>query len=410
MTFGWIPTQVATAVNATIPITTWVGSTKEIRVLDATNPADRPRMQTNWDGGLRMRRFEVDSKAFVWQGFLFGGHVVPTFGYRSDKFTNDMFQANQAGGAQNGIYRPEKVVVQVPGQSPREWQANPLGVRTEDGFIIQNSPNIFYQNPPMILDNINRSWSVVGHAPSFIRKHLPWDSTISLTYNKSSNFSPHDAGRVNMFGDKINPSSGSTEDVGVLVTMFENRLSLRVIKYRSARKDASAGGFNFGQFKEIETRAWVAAMKMLEGNRAAATTDYLGNPIPGVATIESEFNRTAFLLGTPDPEDSWNRILYSNQAEKDALIREGIAMAQRVIDNTPNELFAAWGIDPNSASWRTVTDIGAIPSGATTVQDQVSEGYEVELTYRIPCKTGALRPTSPKPKRLPITPSRILKR
>ena len=354
-------------------------TTKEVRLLDATNPEDRKRMQTNWDGGLSMSRSKIESKAFVWQGFFFDGHIVPTFGYREDTSKAYSFRANNAGTpGLSGIYRPADIL--NPTSGAIAYPANPGGVRTEDGFIIQDSPNIqISDTPDNILETINRSWSVVAHAPQFIRDYLPWGTALSLSYNESTNFDPGAAGRRNLWNEPLASPGGKTRDVGLLVSMLENRINFRVVKYKSSiqRNSLSIPGF----WHQIEGRSWVAAKKMLDGINAAATYDYQYNDIPGVARLTSAWDTPAYLYGTIDPTDS-QRIIYASQAEKDALLARGREMANRIINGLPSELATAWNIDTTSEQWRTTTDIGALPSGATSIQDRTSEGWEFETTVR----------------------------
>ncbi len=355
----------------------WV--TKPVHLLDATRPADRDRMITS-DNMSRMR---IASKAFVWQGFLFNGNLVPTFGYREDTAKSYQFQSGSAGIAgMSGIYRPQDITVTPPGASPTVYLANPGGVRTPDGFVIPNSSNLHLPDTPnATLSTINRSWSIVGHSPRFIRQYLPWGTSLSLSYNESSNFNPNEAGRVNMWNQTIAPSEGKTRDIGLLVSTLENRINFRIVKYRSAIKGASASGFSFSQLKEIEGRAWVAAKKMEDAIKAEQTKDYLGNPIPGKAAYTSEFDNPGYLYGTIDPGDQ-NRILYASQAEKDALLARGLAMVNTIFKNTPTDLFKAWNVPLTTDDWRNTTDVGTLPANATTVQDTVAEGWEYEMTLQ----------------------------
>jgi hypothetical protein len=351
--------------------------TKQVGVLDSTREADRKRMGTS----LNIDESVVNSMAFVWQGFFFKGNLVPTFGYREDKKALYLFQSGSAGvPGQSGIYRPENIVVSSPGLSTTTLKANPGGVRTEDGFIIEGSPNIQLPATPRAYDEfVNRSWSIVGHAPQFVRQYLPWGTSISLSYNESTNFNPGQAGRVDIWGRPIPSTAGKTQDAGVLVSMLQNRVNFRILKYKSTVERESASGLNMSMMKEIETRAWVAAKKMEDAILASQTKDYLGNLLPGATPYVSSFENPNYLYGMVNPADT-NQILYASQAQKDALLAQGRIDSSRVLANAPVDLFTAWNVDMVGSTWRSATDIGSLPAGVATTQDRVSEGWEYELT------------------------------
>jgi hypothetical protein len=80
------------------------------------------------------------------------------------------------------------------------------------------------------VDTVN--WGVVGHAPEFVRRRLPFGSDISLFYNEADNFRP--AGqRYDIFDNAIPHETGETKDYGVVLSTFEGRLRLRFAKYET---------------------------------------------------------------------------------------------------------------------------------------------------------------------------------
>ena len=87
----------------------------------------------------RKNRNELESQVFVWQGFLFNGNLVPTFGYRKDK--------------------ARAFTVTAP-NSP-------------NGYVDQNAPGYrLPDRPNSVVEGSTRSYSVVGHAPRFLRDRL----------------------------------------------------------------------------------------------------------------------------------------------------------------------------------------------------------------------------------------------
>jgi hypothetical protein len=367
------PAPVSNSVQRNNPANYVGWRNKDVRLLDATDPEDRPRMNTS----LSLGRTELESIALVWQGFLFKGDLVPTFGYREDTAKFYSFFHDRAGiPGRSGIYRP--VDVDNPATANIDYPANPEGVRTEDGFVIQDSPFIRLPGTPEREQTThNRSWSLVGHLPEFLRQYLPWGTALSLSYNESSNFDPSGGNRRDMWNKPVEPPGGETKDYGILVSMLENRVNFRVIKFESSIARQSLGFPS--QWHQIEGRSWVAAKKMLDAIKAAETYDYQYNDIPGVTRLTSSWDNPNYLYGTINPTDS-QRILYASQAEKNALLQRGRDMANMIVNGLPPELAAAWNIDTTSELWRNTTDIGNLPSGVTSIQDRTSEGWEYELT------------------------------
>ncbi len=272
-------------------------------------------------------RFNIESEGFTWQGFLFDGTVVPTFGYRKDK---------------NKIYTTNAPV-------------------TANGVADVNSPAyVFATSPRAILETQTRSWSVVVHSPSFINEHLPFGSEISLTYNHASNFNPSDVGRTDMLGRNLAPSSGETHDYGILINSFNNKLSFRVVRFETSIKDASyswSGSFWVGS---LESRAWTYAKRWQAG--LSGDPLYSGAGYQYGQTVNGAFLQT------------------------DADRAKQAADATAVLAAFPTDLFAAWQIPTTKDKWEgpfadANAPWGQAPAGYTATRDTTSKGTEFELIY-----------------------------
>ncbi len=299
-------------------------TTKSVRLLDADNGNDREQMITSLSQSL----MKISTKAFVWQGFFFNGNLVPTFGYRADRAKSYVYNAGLTS-------------------SP---------ARMANGLIIPTSPAIAYPTTPstMPIDVRNRSWSIVAHSPQFIRKNLPWGSSISLTYNTSSNFNPNDAARSDLFGRSMAPSSGKTRDIGVLVSALENKINFRVVKFKTENKNVNANpSAPIGAMMQLESRGWVMAKKLEAGLAGREGSSYnFGDNVNGV------FVQT--------PEDR---------------VRQ-VAVVNAVLSNVPTELYKAWNIDTTSNRWESSWDLGTQPAGCTSIQDRMAEGWEYEINLK----------------------------
>ncbi|BET66275.1 hypothetical protein ASA1KI_11930 [Opitutales bacterium ASA1] len=149
----------------------------------------------------------TDSTAFVWQGKLLNGSIVPLFGWRRDKYE----RWDKSSAVPRGQYN-------VPQPFSPNW--NYTGVT------------------PLTADEQRRSWGLVVHTNEILEmfgKSLPKGINLSFTYNDSNSFRPSEVGR-DIYGNQIQAPSGETNDYGVLVTAYENKVSLRVNWFETAQK------------------------------------------------------------------------------------------------------------------------------------------------------------------------------
>lgn len=95
------------------------------------------------------------------------------------------------------------------------------------------------------LDDAERSFNYGGvlHLPPKLRGRLPLGADVSLTYNKSDNFTPT-ASRFDMLANQIAPSKGETTEHGVVLSLLAGKLQLRANRYETAAAAATNGTFN----------------------------------------------------------------------------------------------------------------------------------------------------------------------
>jgi hypothetical protein len=88
-------------------------------------------------------------------------------------------------------------------------------------------------------------WGVVGHLPSRFRLTLDPDFETSFFYNSATNFrvAPQ---RYTINGDALPSETGETREYGVRLAAFENRLELRVARYRTIADKATVSGLAAG--------------------------------------------------------------------------------------------------------------------------------------------------------------------
>ncbi len=183
--------------------------------------------------GAFLRRDEVESQAFVWQGFLFDELVVPMVGLRHDRdrgyaLTRPPLKPDNSTDFASPAYR-------LP--------ASPNGTVSGDSV----------------------SWSVVAHVPKILRDKLPGRTEVSLFYNHSENFQPK-AGRIDPLGVPLAPPVGQTKDYGFRISTFDGRLSLKVNWYDTlVANDALPDLGGFWHLTASEIWGYSFARQNLEG-------------------------------------------------------------------------------------------------------------------------------------------------
>lgn len=185
--------------------------------LSANNPDDFPQLVT----GGEKEKFSDRSYSLIWQGFMLGGDLVPTVGWRRDRVANRASAAPK--NAKTGI-------------AARDFDIDPATRRVESG----NS----------------YTWGGVYHLPEKLTSKLPWGTKISGFYNDSENFKA-DAPRRNMTGGRIGNPRGNTLERGFMVSTLNDRITVKGNWFKTKVQGATlasgvggifgGGGFNLYQ-------------------------------------------------------------------------------------------------------------------------------------------------------------------
>ena len=125
------------------------------------------------------RRDETKSWGVVDQWSLLKKHIILTGGLRQDKIET---------------FRPGNLAT-TPIASNLSGNRAQIGTTAAIDYSApydySSTPSFTYQSETL------KTWSIVGHAPKFITKHLPWGLAVSGFYNRSANFRPQS--RVGVF-------------------------------------------------------------------------------------------------------------------------------------------------------------------------------------------------------------------
>ncbi|MDQ8187693.1 TonB-dependent receptor plug domain-containing protein [Pelagicoccus sp. SDUM812002] len=155
----------------------------------------------------------LDSKVVVAQQYLWDNALVLMGTWRNDKLSSESISAPGGVGITSDgdrVYDPTFV-------------AGPLAENlTEDA------------------DEDTTSWSATLHLRELLGGDVP---NLSFYMTESDNFQPS-SGRVNIYNEQIDPVTGSTEEMGVIFSGFDGKVSVRLNKYETGILNNSfdAGG------------------------------------------------------------------------------------------------------------------------------------------------------------------------
>ncbi|HEY4300640.1 MAG TPA: TonB-dependent receptor plug domain-containing protein [Candidatus Didemnitutus sp.] len=176
------------------------------RILDA----DNGDINSLYFAGNKSRSV-VQSEAFSWQGYMFDNDVIPSFGWRKDKVTL---------AAQSAPY-----IDKVQG--------------------LLDATN-YGSGPTQLSDSENsRTWSLVIHAPSFIKRFLPRGVDVSVFYDQSDNFQAQSI-RKDFLGNGIPDATGTTYERGFTVSALDGKIAFKANWYDTKVQNASLTGNQLG--------------------------------------------------------------------------------------------------------------------------------------------------------------------
>lgn len=175
----------------------WTGG--GVNWLSASNPKDFPSLVI---GGNR-QKFTDKSKGFTWQGYLLGGDLVPTFGWRKDTVVN--YDLNAPTNSTTGI-------------AALDYEFDPNNYRLAEGQ--------------------SRNWSGVYHFPKKLVEKVMSGVSITALYNESTNFKA-DAPRRNLMGEIIANPQGKTREKGVVIGVLNDRVTFRANWFKTQMSNAT---------------------------------------------------------------------------------------------------------------------------------------------------------------------------
>ncbi|HEX3729563.1 MAG TPA: hypothetical protein VHV47_07140, partial [Opitutaceae bacterium] len=340
----------------------YVGWTQEnINWMRASNPSDFPSLVTSANRTV----YRDDSKGITYQGYLFGGSLVPALGLRSDHVTN--YESNA--------------------------QTDPIS-----GFTSLNYPDNLASRSDV--RGTSRSGGLVYHLPEGWFSHLPWEPTLSLTANDSENFKA-DASRLNLAGLPIPNATGKTKEGGFVLTALHDKITLKVNWFNTKVSNAtladtsgnSIGGLGNNAYfiadGTIWGYGWATALQDGIQGRTPGTNywDYAGgdglpNSTPAQQAAYNAYNLNGGSFnGHSSPGanaivNAWLHLPVADQFFASYALTPTIIPSKAL---ATGNLRDAWAVAPNDTNGP-VTGAGSTFGNHQVTVDNLSRGTEIELT------------------------------
>ena len=333
-------------------------TTKSFQTLNADN-GDIHDLYTSGTKSIT----KIRSEGITWQGHMWDGVFVPTFGWRKDIVTN------ASATAPKGYDNVSMMNYLVDSSNPRRAQGE------------------------------SKTWGGVLSLPNAIKAKLPWDTDLSIFFDHSANFKA-DAPRGDLAGNQISNPSGTTKEYGFAITTLHDRIKLKVDWYTTTDKNATLPGAAGAGFGNNLYYAW--ALPYWRATHALAVLDGLNNyrqgswgwPWNGITGPDGTTLATPAQLRA-DVADYFHNIPISQRTADEYGL--GMNIAAMHAATTDAEMYAAvptYGLNSNNV-YDTVNGAGAsnlglqpayagnlkdFGSGPVAAADLTSKGYEIELT------------------------------
>ena len=280
---------------------------------------------------------KTKSQSAVWQSYLFSDKLVGLVGWREDEF-----QLRDAGPAR---------LASLTGETD---PYNPA-------WVLPATPTIYAKDATF-------SWSGVWHAPNFVKRFLPRGTDLSVSYNQAQNFRPSST-IADVYGRPFSPPSGKTKDYGVTLSALDQKVSLRVNRYRTTQANDSATFYNTFWPGNDVTRA-------MNGLRMANTNEHLVNKWFGFSPGDSRYLQPRASLTDPAQANNLNPGLTAAETTARNLwfTQRTAAEWLRPVDPL---LVQTWNFTQaaNGGNWSATR-----PPNVGNIADTVSEGWEFEGT------------------------------
>jgi hypothetical protein len=273
---------------------------------------------------------QTDSKAIAWQGKLFNGAFVGTFGWREDDYSSWVYS----------------------------WTTN-------SGPLSPDLANFNFE--PVERTGRANNWSGALHAHRFFPK-MPFEFT--LLYGKGENTNP-DPSRIGVFREPILSASGETVDQSIVIATRDNKWTLRATKFETSVRNASSSSTLQSQKFLLEQAFWQGFQGVYR--TLGEKTELYGSVQANLVAREA--------AGTITPAEQARLDLQRVNIPKNIDASNAwLDFERRFAEKFPDAV-AAW-LPVNGTFPGSINSPGmrwSYPENAVLTEDTISKGWEVEL-------------------------------
>lgn len=168
-----------------------------------------------------LSRTKLESRAVSLQSNFFDDHLVAMYAIRTDE--QRAFRRLQET-APSGPTGSQALRISDPGNNETDGNFNEALLALED-------------EPFSVSEEDTATWSIVGRYPEQWIGELPWAMDLYGHYYEAESFEPS-SGQVNVLNQPLRSPTGTTEEFGFTVELFENRLSVRFNWFETVNANA----------------------------------------------------------------------------------------------------------------------------------------------------------------------------
>lgn len=231
-----------------------------------------------------------NTKTFFWQSFFFNDRIVGTLGVNQDQIKNRQNVFPTGSNAQALEY-PDNVTPDTQywrNYSPWSYSS---GRTTTTGVVLHPFKN----------------WKALDTAADSGNLLAGFARTLSLTFNNSGNFNPLPAAYTDFFGNPLGTPGGSERDYGLEIATPDNKLFLRVTKFKTTNSNQIVSNTSNARALYIdanELKAWATAVVEVRSAQAGLLNG-AGDPypMPSGSKDSTNFNNTNVYPITSEMQD-----------------------------------------------------------------------------------------------------------
>ena len=202
-----------------------LGDTHRVVLFDNNNDIDGPGVNdwvlVNHLDNVDLGRNTLDSEALAAQSHWLDGHLVSLFAWRTD--SEEAFQR-----------------LQWDQTFPDPNDPSVLSRWTEEGEFNPDL-NFLEGSPASTAEQSTFTWSLVGYFPEDLLFELPFGADLSAHYYEAESFQPAGVSN-NILNQPLASPTGTTEEYGFTIELFDHRLSARFNWYETVNANGRSGG------------------------------------------------------------------------------------------------------------------------------------------------------------------------